>query len=198
MDTEKGITFFTLQHVTPNWSNISERITKNDDLNESQKEKGEHAVSVFRLILGEHFFNDNGHDHPLQRRWRNVVSFQIAELSEWAMTLEQLRSNSTPECNLYLSELLKPRKKGEQEGIHFLKLATSLIRVGFALEFMRGKQNEKWPDLKVTDNTTESIFYFEVTHLEKKAALQQNEKTFEVTHQACLDFGFNLLTYVRC
>ena len=129
MGKEAKISFLRIRHVTPTWSEIVISIEK---LDKKIKLEGLHAVSVFRKILGEGFFTDYNHNHPLQRRWRNLVPWQITELSEWAKTIEKMQG---AESSQYLYELLRKRDKCEQEGIHFLKSATLLLRGGFTLEF---------------------------------------------------------------
>ncbi len=80
----------------------------------------------------------------------------------------------------YLAMLLRNREKCRQEGVYFLNIASRLLQAGFRLSFIRGRQDQKLPDIKVTDFETDESFYIEVTHLEKNEAFKRDENNFRI------------------
>lgn len=71
------------------------------------------------------------------------------------------------------------------------------MKAGFTITFIEGNHAGKSPDVAVTDPATGTIFYIEVTHLEKNKDYKQDEINFRYISSACMRFAPFLLTYVK-
>lgn len=193
MNGSKDQYFVMLARKVPHWQDIIAKIEA--EIEEPLKKNALDAVAIFRRVLGNRFFRKEGEAHVLQRKWSNIVPWQLTELCEWADVIDQMIK--VKENGDYLCELLRNREKCKEEGIYFLNIASELLRGGLNVDFIRGSQEQKLPDIRVTDVSSKESFYIEVTRLEKNAAFKRDEMNFRIIGDACRRAGFFLLTSVQ-
>ncbi|MGK7392133.1 MAG: hypothetical protein ACNS60_17400 [Candidatus Cyclobacteriaceae bacterium M2_1C_046] len=147
------------------WHKLIDFIDTVDHLNDHEKDRIKKSYIKLSQILGRNFLL-NGHktNHSLCQRFINLAPDALKWTIWLADTLEGVEkiNNGKVVINRVKSN------KYTHEGMAILQLFDLFQKVGFSLEFepkIKVKEKNKFPDLKLTSNTTNKIIFIEVSNL---------------------------------
>ncbi|HXB45391.1 MAG TPA: hypothetical protein VNV85_15100 [Puia sp.] len=181
---------FQLRPAPISWEVLFERIKLAIDVEETKKEKWKEAVDFLKIELGNGFFKNCGIDHPVANKL-NSAPGRLDDLLGFFDTLQKLKAMNSNYP--YLIAKLKRREECKSEGIFFTEIAKQLLQNDFQVHFIQEKQDQKTPDMLITDNATEDTFYIEVSQINESEERTRTNTEHRIISNVFWNYGFDLL-----
>ena len=143
------------------WKNQIEFVSVMEGIEENMRIKLVSALDFLEKELGSGFLKTSKSDHPVMQKISNRADWQIHELIQFADTLQILKRNDSNYKKL-IKKLL-PLEKSISEGIPFIEIAESFIKVKFKVYFLEEPNTGKSPDIKITNPENNDNFFIEVS-----------------------------------
>jgi hypothetical protein len=131
----------------------------------SSEEVRAEVINSLQLLsdeLGKHFLkNCKQTRHPLFAYLFERSDQSYSWLIEFADTLRKLK-NTDPNYHDFI-KLLRPAKKFHDEGLPFVNISRSFLESGFLVNVFPDVQQQKKPDLKISNVKNGEVIFIEVT-----------------------------------
>lgn len=172
------------------WEMIETHIVRNAYVAEDRKPEWRQAVAFVKQEMGSGFLTTSNQWHPVNHLLGVGGSGQVEEFIKWVETLKDLKQH----CKSYsiIRQKLHSSAKCRPEAMPFMDIACCYRAHGFAVEFIKEKQNAKTPDIALTYPATGETIFLEVSRLENSSLRDKQGDQYETLLNVIQFSGYDL------
>ena len=154
---------FTHPKHYDNWDKQIAYAARREGVSEETRANWIRALIFLKEELGKGFLKSAPRNHPIGLKVANKAPWQVADLIDFARTLEALKATTSSYPKLLGK--LRPVDECREEGIPFVDIARAYGQVGCDITFLQEKPPGRMPDIEVLNPSNQDKFYIEVSHL---------------------------------
>ncbi len=154
---------FTHPKHHDNWDKQIAYATRREGVFEETRVQWIRALTFLKKELGKGFLKSAPRNHPIGLKVANKAPWQVADLINFARTLEALKATTSSYPKLLGK--LRPVDECREEGIPFVDIARAYRQLGCDITFLEEKPRQRMPDIEVLNPSNQDTFYIEVSHL---------------------------------
>jgi hypothetical protein len=145
------------------------------------------AVQFLRNEFGDGFLYACGVNHPMNLALMKFGEHDLYEIVALAELLKKLKASNS-NYPLVLGKL-KSETKARSEGFPFLEIGRSFLNNGLNIEFSEEIQDQKNPDIKITNPVTREFVLIEVSRIDHTDARKKSSYQFNYISMVIKELG---------